>query len=162
MTEKASEMHGEGKPIGHNGPFEPEREVATSRPPWHHREMARVHTLDIYPHVEGHSCLGCTEAEAPPEQTSEDEAPEAAAEHPEERGPAPAEPAVEPRAWIEIELADASGAPVAGERCKVTAADGTEKEATTGSDGVARFTGLPAGSCQVTFPDLDREVWDSA
>jgi hypothetical protein len=64
--------------------------------------------------------------------------------------------------WIEIEMVDEAGAPVAGEKYKIELADGTVSEGTLGSDGKARLDGIEPGSCKVSFPDLDAEAWEKA
>ena len=47
--------------------------------------------------------------------------------------------------WFEIVLRDRSGAPMAGERYRVTFADGSVREGTLNADGVARFEDAPPG-----------------
>jgi hypothetical protein len=64
--------------------------------------------------------------------------------------------------WIVIELLDDSDEPVAGERYAVTLPDGTVREGTLDDRGRATIEGIPeAGTCQVTFPDLDEAAWDA-
>jgi type VI secretion system secreted protein VgrG len=64
------------------------------------------------------------------------------------------------RHWIEIELLDKGGKPVAGEPYRIvlpdctTVADGTLNE-----KGWARVDKIDAGTCKVTFPHLDRDAW---
>ena len=62
--------------------------------------------------------------------------------------------------WIEIELIDAHGNPAPFERFKLTLPDGSAKWGRLDGDGKARVEKLQEGSCQVTFPDRDEEVWD--
>lgn len=72
------------------------------------------------------------------------------------------EPAVdEPPAldWIEIQLVGEDDAPLPGERWTVALPDGSTRSGVTGEDGVARLEGIPAGTCRVSFPDLDRDAW---
>lgn len=64
--------------------------------------------------------------------------------------------------WIEIEMVDEAGAPVAGEKYKIETSDGQVSEGTLGSDGKARLDGIEPGSCKVSFPDLDAEAWEKA
>lgn len=67
----------------------------------------------------------------------------------------------EERSWIEIELVDEDDQPVTGERYRITLADGiTVAQGTTGSDGVARVSGIDPGTCKITFPDLDKDAWE--
>jgi len=61
--------------------------------------------------------------------------------------------------WIEIELVDARNLPVSGEKYKIQLTDGRVAEGTTGSDGRARVDGIPAGSCQISFPERDGSSW---
>jgi type VI secretion system secreted protein VgrG len=66
------------------------------------------------------------------------------------------------RHWIEIELTDEDGNPVPGERYKITLPDGTTvADGTLNEKGMARVDHIDAGTCQVSFPDLDQEAWDS-
>jgi type VI secretion system secreted protein VgrG len=62
--------------------------------------------------------------------------------------------------WIEIELLDEAGKPVAGEPYKITLPDGTTvADGTLDDKGRARVSNIDPGSCQVTFPNLDQEAW---
>jgi hypothetical protein len=56
-------------------------------------------------------------------------------------------------AWIEVELKDAGGAPVAGAAYRVALPSGRVKKGALDAEGRARLEQLPAGSCQVSFPD---------
>jgi hypothetical protein len=62
--------------------------------------------------------------------------------------------------WIELELMDPDGNPVPGERYKIKMPDGSIKYGRLDADGRARIEKLEPGSCQVTFPDRDQEVWE--
>jgi len=62
--------------------------------------------------------------------------------------------------WIEIELVEPDGQPAANERYKLTLPDGSIKMGRLDQHGKARVERLQPGSCQVTFPDRDEEVWD--
>jgi type VI secretion system secreted protein VgrG len=66
------------------------------------------------------------------------------------------------RTWIEIELVDEADEPVPGEPYEITLPDGRVARGTLGPDGKARIDGIDPGSCQVTFPNLDREAWENA
>ncbi|UCE58238.1 MAG: type VI secretion system tip protein VgrG [Phycisphaerales bacterium] len=61
--------------------------------------------------------------------------------------------------FIKIRLLNDEGEPVAGERYRITCADGTVKEGTLDSNGMAEVHGLEEGECDVTFPDLDETAW---
>jgi len=64
--------------------------------------------------------------------------------------------------FIEIKLADDNGNPVAGEPYKVTLADGsTVADGTLDDKGFARVDGIDPGTCQVTFPNRDKQDWSS-
>lgn len=61
--------------------------------------------------------------------------------------------------WIEINLKDEMGQPVAGERYKVKLPDGTVDEGTLDDQGHARVAGIDPGSCDITFPDRDKDAF---
>ncbi|WP_146158411.1 hypothetical protein [Enhygromyxa salina] len=60
--------------------------------------------------------------------------------------------------WVEVELVDESGAPVADERCRIVLPNGSERVAHTNHDGLVRIDRTVAGSCTITFPELDAEA----
>jgi len=62
--------------------------------------------------------------------------------------------------WIEIELLDEAGKPVAGEPYKITLPDGTTvADGTLDDKGRAKITNLDPGTCKVSFPNLDQDAW---
>jgi hypothetical protein len=61
--------------------------------------------------------------------------------------------------WIEIELKDEDGKPVAGEAYRVTLPDGSVAEGSTDDKGLARIEGFEPGACDVAFPRLDKDEW---
>jgi type VI secretion system secreted protein VgrG len=62
--------------------------------------------------------------------------------------------------WIEIELFDEEGKPVAGEPYRITLPDGsTVAEGTLNEKGFARVDDIDPGTCKVTFPQLDKDTW---
>lgn len=67
-----------------------------------------------------------------------------------------------PTSWIEIELVDDEDNPVPGERYEITLADGRVVRGTLDQSGFARVEGIEPGSCDITFPELDAEVWEPA
>ncbi len=67
---------------------------------------------------------------------------------------------VEPKSWMEVQLVDEAGRPVAGEPYKITLPDRTVKEGVTDADGLARVTTRAGGTCKIQFPDLDRDAWE--
>jgi hypothetical protein len=62
--------------------------------------------------------------------------------------------------WIEIELMTPEGAPVPNEPYKLTLPDGSVTYGRLDRDGRARIEKLQPGSCKITFPNRDEEVWD--
>jgi type VI secretion system secreted protein VgrG len=64
--------------------------------------------------------------------------------------------------WIAIELVDELGKHVPYEDYRITLPDGTPIEGTLDKRGRAKITGIDAGTCQVTFPNRDKEVWKPA
>jgi len=64
--------------------------------------------------------------------------------------------------WLEVELVDEAGKPVAGARYEVTLPDGRVDSGTLDANGFKRIEGFDPGDCKVTFPDLDTEAWDRA
>lgn len=64
--------------------------------------------------------------------------------------------------WIEIELVNPQGKPVAGERFRIEVPDGTFQEGKLDTQGRARIDGIDPGECQVTFPDIDAKEWTAA
>ena len=68
----------------------------------------------------------------------------------------------EKNSWHEIELVDEDGNPVAGEAYKVTLPDGTVDSGTLDGNGFCRIEGIKPGTCQVTFPNLDKDAWEKA
>lgn len=67
------------------------------------------------------------------------------------------------KSWIEVELVDEEDQPVPGERYEITLPDGkTVASGTLDENGFARVDGIDPGTCQVTFPELDKDTWESA
>lgn len=65
--------------------------------------------------------------------------------------------------WVEVQMVDLAGEPVANERCKIVLPDGTVRETKTNYVGRIRIDGLTTpGSCEVSFPDLDADAWERA
>ncbi len=70
-----------------------------------------------------------------------------------------AEPEPEKKAWVELELLDAKGNPLAGELFRVTLAGGKLVEGVLDDSGRVRLEGLAEGDVEVTFPNLDAADW---
>jgi hypothetical protein len=65
------------------------------------------------------------------------------------------------KTFIQIELVDEEGNPVAGESYEISLPDGSVVDGSLDDKGQARIEGIDPGSCQITFPDLDKDVWSS-
>jgi phage protein D len=77
--------------------------------------------------------------------------------------PPPSQPAKPPVVdWIEIRLIGEDGKPMSDVRYKLKLPDGDEREGTLDESGIIRAEGIDAGSCELTFPDLDSDAWESA
>ena len=66
----------------------------------------------------------------------------------------------EKKSWIEIELVDEEDNPVPGEKYKITLPDGKVAQGTLDEKGFAHIGGIESGTCQVTFPNLDKDAWE--
>jgi hypothetical protein len=64
--------------------------------------------------------------------------------------------------WIEIELCDQAGKPMAATRYSIQLPNGATETGKLDKNGRARVERIPGGNCKVTFPDLDGSSWDSA
>jgi len=78
------------------------------------------------------------------------------------RPPQTQEEAEQKRSWIEIELVDEQGEPVAGMAYQITLPDDSIASGTLDEKGFARVEGFEAGSCRVSFPTLDQDAWSTA
>lgn len=63
------------------------------------------------------------------------------------------------KSWIAIKLVDEDNKCVPGEAYRITLPDGTKIEGDLDKKGFARIKGIDPGTCQVTFPKLDKEAW---
>ena len=76
------------------------------------------------------------------------------------KDPATSEEKKEKKSWIEIELRDDEGQPMAGEPYRVVLPDGeTAAEGTLDEKGLARVDGIEPGSCEILFPNRDKSSW---
>jgi hypothetical protein len=80
----------------------------------------------------------------------------------EEKPPERKPPEVKEKTWVEIELVDEQGEPVAGEKYRILLPDGSVREGRLDGRGRARFDGLDPGTCEVGFPDRDGREWRAA
>ena len=67
---------------------------------------------------------------------------------------------VEEKHYIEIELLDDEGKPVADEAWFVELPDGSTKSGRTDAKGFARIDGVDPGTAKVSFPNLDKDSYD--
>jgi phage baseplate assembly protein gpV len=70
--------------------------------------------------------------------------------------------AVEPDAWIGLELVDERGDAVAGAAYKVVSGNGDVRVGAIGADGKARVTGVDPGRCKISFLEYDPTEWKPA
>ena len=64
--------------------------------------------------------------------------------------------------WVEIELVDDQGQPVADETYQVRLSDGSLFIGTLDDRGQARIEGIDPGTCQITFPNRHSTDWKRA
>lgn len=64
--------------------------------------------------------------------------------------------------WVEVQLRDQDGAPVAQELVRVVDADGRTREAFSDAEGIVRVSGVAPGSVRITLPALDEDLWKPA
>ena len=64
--------------------------------------------------------------------------------------------------WIEVWLVDADDVPVAGASYRIQLSDGSCVEGSLDDKGKARFEGIPAGTCIVSFPEIHKTEWQPA
>ena len=70
------------------------------------------------------------------------------------------EPLTGESAFVQVEVADSQGNPVANELVRVEFADGTVKEAKLDGSGKAKVSGPKPGSAKVSLPNVDTAVWE--
>lgn len=63
------------------------------------------------------------------------------------------------KTWIEIKLVDEQGDPVPGEKYEVKVPDGTLATGTLDEKGYAKISGIDPGTCDISFPNLDKQAW---
>jgi hypothetical protein len=64
-------------------------------------------------------------------------------------------------AWIQIELVDEQGDPVADEPFRLLLPDGSEKLGKTDARGIFRVENIEAGDCTFSFTGLDQDAWSA-
>jgi hypothetical protein len=68
-------------------------------------------------------------------------------------------PPLRKSSWVEINLLDAAGEPVAAERYKIKLPDASIQEGSLDTHGHVEFYSINAGSCEVSFPNLEDDDW---
>lgn len=61
--------------------------------------------------------------------------------------------------YIEFQLVGEDGSPVPGEPYSITIPGGKVLTGELDSNGLVRIDGISAGTCELTFPKLDKEAW---
>jgi hypothetical protein len=62
--------------------------------------------------------------------------------------------------WINIQLVDDKKAPIRGMRYEVTMPDKSTRSGVLDEFGSVHIEGIPAGSCEIRFPELDTLEWN--
>jgi len=75
-------------------------------------------------------------------------------------GTRPSEKQKEKKDWIEIILVDEEGKPMPGVRYRITPPNGSPVEGRLNEHGQAGLYQIDSGNCKITFPDLDKDVWE--
>lgn len=66
------------------------------------------------------------------------------------------------KSWVELQIVDEQGRPIAFQKLTVTDSSGAVLTAYSDSTGIARLGGIAAGECSVTIPGLDGDSWERA
>ncbi len=61
--------------------------------------------------------------------------------------------------WIAIKLEDHEGRPAMQARYKVKLPDGSERSGSLDKEGKALLKPIPAGQCEISFPDIHQDEW---
>lgn len=72
--------------------------------------------------------------------------------------PPPSDPTPE-KTWVDVQLVNEDGEPMAGERYILKITDGSVREGTLDASGRVRVNGIDPGTCTVIFPDLHASEW---
>lgn len=64
--------------------------------------------------------------------------------------------------WVEMELIDMDGEPVAGMRYLCMLPNGEMREGKLDGKGLVRIDGIQPGNCVFVLPDLDKDAWERA
>jgi hypothetical protein len=63
------------------------------------------------------------------------------------------------KTWVEFQLLDQDGEPVAGARYRLKITDGSVREGSLNELGRVRVNGIDPGTCQISFPQYDGREW---
>jgi hypothetical protein len=63
------------------------------------------------------------------------------------------------KTWIEVQLVNKKGQPVAGARYRLKITDGSVREGKLNENGSVRVSGIDPGMCEITFLDYDAKEW---
>jgi hypothetical protein len=63
------------------------------------------------------------------------------------------------RSWIEVQLIGDDDKPIPYAKYSIAVPGGAVISGTLDENGKARVDGIPAGTCKVSFPELDQEAW---
>ncbi|MBV8547549.1 MAG: hypothetical protein JO093_13995 [Acidobacteria bacterium] len=63
------------------------------------------------------------------------------------------------RTWIEVQLIGEDDKPIPYQKYTIALPGGAIRSGTLDENGSARIEGIPAGTCKVSFPDLDQDAW---
>ena len=63
------------------------------------------------------------------------------------------------KTWIEVQLIGEDDKPIPYEKYVIALPGGATRTGTLDENGRARVEGIPAGTCKVSFPDLDQDAW---
>ena len=66
---------------------------------------------------------------------------------------------VKDKTWVDVQLIDEEGEPVAGARYILKITDGSKRAGTLDASGRVRVTNIDPGTCEVWFPDFDASEW---
>ncbi len=63
------------------------------------------------------------------------------------------------KTWVEVELLDFNCRPIKGAKVEITLPDGSTTKGVLSGEGTFKVNGIDAGTCSVTFPDIDGREW---
>lgn len=72
----------------------------------------------------------------------------------------PHEPDKKKTGWIEVVLIDEADKPVPGESVLIKLPDGKIHSGSLDDQGFIRVDGFDPGTCEICFPNLDKDAWE--